>query len=499
MRGVSDLALPTPVISTADPHQGVREEVDGLEERNAPVADPPPLPTSYLRNSIQKSRYRTAHVLSSDLDADWTTRDAHSLHALVPRLGGFPPSLARWAIQKYSEPGQTVLDPFAGKGTAPLEALLIGRNAIGADAAPDAFVITHAKTSGVTHAAAADLLDVLDTSSPWSLDPVPSAVRTFFEDQTLREILALRHLLFTELGIEPGRIESLSQSRPLSHRRRVALYVMACLLGCLHGPVNWGRNKKEKRVKVAKDHHQETGLHPQETIATSLYLSVHCNHTYSASPVYVRRYCEEHGLVPPRRNVAAAVLRKSALAQKDGVPDLTGHAIYRRAESLRLRRGADLVVTSPPYFRAQTYAWDNWLRLWCLGYPDYRTVARTLLHTESVRLYYEGMRSSLRRIHQILRGPGARAVLVVGDVRTRQKGKLPFLREDERLHRYVTLEGAKSMINTSEVIADIASSEGFAVELIVNDTIPRGDRALASYLGPQQGTDIDRAVVLRRL
>src|SRR5262249_44259982 len=156
----------------------------------------------------------------------------------------------------------------------------------------------------------------------------------------------------------------------------------ACLLGCLHGPVDWTRKRREQGIGGT----DERGRSPNPD---SLYLSVHCNHTYSASPAYVREYCAEHGLTPPMRNVLESVLRKSAFVQVDPLPTRTGKALCRRAETLRLRERVQLVITSPPYFRAQSYAWDNWLRLWCLGYDDYRVVERELLYTESVQRYYE--------------------------------------------------------------------------------------------------------------
>jgi hypothetical protein len=445
-----------------------------------PLSVPPA--TTYLEDSIRKSRYRSVHVLSEDLPDGWLSRRAHSLHTLVPRLGGFPPSMARWAILEYSCPGQTVLDPFCGKGTAPLEALLTERRAIGSDAAQDAFVITHAKLSGISHERATRFLRAVDFTRQADLQSVPENVRLFFSDETLRQILVLRRAIFDTLGIQPGHVESLS-GQVLSTKRKTALYVLACLLGCLHGPVDWSRNR---------------GGATESQNSGSLYLSIHCNHTYSASPTYVRGFCARYGLTTPIRNVSASLLRKSALAQADGLPGGSGKAFCRRAELLRLRDRADLVVTSPPYFRAQTYAWDNWLRLWCLGYPDYRIVGRNLLHTDSIARYYAGMKSSLERIKSLLRGPGSRAIIVIGDVRTRTKGTASFLQDDARRTRYILNDSSKGhMINTSEIVCDIATNFGFEIELIINDSIPRRERALASFLTQHHGTDVDRAVILR--
>jgi DNA modification methylase len=44
----------------------------------------------------------------------------HSLHRLSPYIGGFPPALAHYFIRRFSDVGDTVLDPFSGGGTTPL-------------------------------------------------------------------------------------------------------------------------------------------------------------------------------------------------------------------------------------------------------------------------------------------------------------------------------------------------------------------------------------------
>ena len=44
----------------------------------------------------------------------------------------FSPQLARAAIEAFTEPGDLVLDPFVGGGTTLVEAMVLGRHAIGA-------------------------------------------------------------------------------------------------------------------------------------------------------------------------------------------------------------------------------------------------------------------------------------------------------------------------------------------------------------------------------
>jgi site-specific DNA-methyltransferase (adenine-specific) len=59
----------------------------------------------------------------------------------------FPPSIPRYFINQYTEKGDTVLDPFSGRGTTVLEACVAGRIGIGNDLNPVAFVLTKAKSN----------------------------------------------------------------------------------------------------------------------------------------------------------------------------------------------------------------------------------------------------------------------------------------------------------------------------------------------------------------
>jgi hypothetical protein len=58
----------------------------------------------------------------------------------------FSPSFVRAAIHAFSDPGDWVMDPFAGGGTTLVEALSAGRNALGVDISSLATFVCEAKT-----------------------------------------------------------------------------------------------------------------------------------------------------------------------------------------------------------------------------------------------------------------------------------------------------------------------------------------------------------------
>jgi len=67
----------------------------------------------------------------------WTSkqRAASSLHEVSYRAC-FKPQLPRFFIERLTQPGDLVYDPFMGRGTTLLEAVLLGRRAAGCDINP---------------------------------------------------------------------------------------------------------------------------------------------------------------------------------------------------------------------------------------------------------------------------------------------------------------------------------------------------------------------------
>src|SRR5439155_25153739 len=73
----------------------------------------------------------------------WTAkqRAANRLHEISYRAC-FKPQLPRFFIERLTEPGERVYDPFMGRGTTLVEAALLGRVPLGCDANPLSVVVT---------------------------------------------------------------------------------------------------------------------------------------------------------------------------------------------------------------------------------------------------------------------------------------------------------------------------------------------------------------------
>ena len=76
------------------------------------------------------------------------SRDQRSYtHAIHKYPAKFFPELPRWIVQRFSQPGELVLDPFMGSGTTNLEAMLAGRPSVGVDIDPFSRFLAGAKTT----------------------------------------------------------------------------------------------------------------------------------------------------------------------------------------------------------------------------------------------------------------------------------------------------------------------------------------------------------------
>lgn len=97
--------------------------------------------------------YGVEDKLASFFDAVCSRSPVDGLtHRFYRYPARFSPQFARAAIVAFTEPGDTVLDPFMGGGTTVVEALALGRRCIGSDLNPLAKFVARAKTTPISKA-----------------------------------------------------------------------------------------------------------------------------------------------------------------------------------------------------------------------------------------------------------------------------------------------------------------------------------------------------------
>jgi len=139
-----------------------------------------------------------------DLDLSWSeaelpererTKHVHRLH---PYHGKFIPQLVEVLLDRYLEPGDHVLDPFAGSGTTLVQALESGLDATGVDIAAFNCLLMRVKTSSYDLSElAAELEDVSVRveSLPRRRGRVSSYLREWYAPGAAAELVAFRGLI----------------------------------------------------------------------------------------------------------------------------------------------------------------------------------------------------------------------------------------------------------------------------------------------------------------
>jgi hypothetical protein len=123
----------------------------------------------------------------------WTSkqRAASSLHEVSYRAC-FKPQLPRFFIERLTEPGDLVYDPFMGRGTTLVEAALLGRVPCGCDVNPLSAVLTWSRLQPPEFSRVVRRLGELNYADVGDL---PEDLLVFYHPETLREISALRKYL----------------------------------------------------------------------------------------------------------------------------------------------------------------------------------------------------------------------------------------------------------------------------------------------------------------
>jgi hypothetical protein len=260
---------------------------------------------------------------ASPAPPEWRLRAGRTdsrLHQLAPYIGKLRPVIARQLLERFTKPGDVVLDCFSGSGTIPLEASLLGRNVLAYDSNPYAVALTRAKleapASIIQAARALERRLAKSEGRPhYAADAIPNWVQKFFHPNTLQNVLR-----FADECIE-----------------RDDQFLLACLLGILH--------------------HQRPG-----------FLSYPSSHLvpYLRDRKFPR--CDYPEMYEDRP-LAPRLLAKVRRALKEPwrrSKELEVRAAQAEIKDLALAQEVDAIVTSPPYMNALDYVRDNRLRMWFL-------------------------------------------------------------------------------------------------------------------------------------
>lgn len=303
----------------------------------------------------------------------WTAgqRQAHSIHEVSYRAC-FKAQLPEFFIGRLTKPGDVVFDPFMGRGTTPVQAALMQRQAFGNDVNPLSVLLSRPRLRPISIEAVASALRSVD----WSAGEVQREdLLAFYHPETLRKLEALRLWIAERAPLGSEDVDPVADW--------IRMVAINRLSG--HSPGFFsGRS-----------------MPPNQAVSVKAQLKIN----------------EKLGVSPPERDVAGVILKKSRTLLKDGcAPSQVRSSLHTGAAWAVPGipdASVDLTVTSPPFLDIVQYAADNWLRCWFAGIePD--AVAIDMHKTEEAWTLM--VNRVLREQARILR-PGGYVAFEVGEVR----------------------------------------------------------------------------------
>ena len=270
----------------------------------------------------------------------------HRFHSICPYFAMFPETFAEQWIKKLTQPKDTVLDPFSGRGTTALTAVLCGRKAIASDVNDVAVCLTKAKTT------------------PPSLRRLKTRIAELKEEFSLRQ-----------WGVEAGAADEFFQHGYAHKTLAQLLYLRETL--------NWKKSRVDNMIAalVLGSLHGETG--------SSRYFSNQMPRTISTKPRYSVKFWKERGLVAPERDTFKILNEMAHFRYASPLPSgdsIVLHTDMRNLPTIIDTSKTDSIrcaVTSPPYMDVTSFEEDQWLRLWFLGglpYPRKGAMSRDDRH-----------------------------------------------------------------------------------------------------------------------
>jgi hypothetical protein len=257
-----------------------------------------------------------------------------------PYYAMFPIRFADSIIKQHTAEGETVLDSFAGRGTAIFSATTLGRRGFGIEISPVGWVYAKAK-----------------------LSPAPL-------EQVEKRLI--------EIAKISNQYTDHARSLPLFFKKCFSVSVRRFLLAA-RDRLDWRRCKCDRTLMAFL----LVYLHGKEGQA----LSNQMRQTKAMSPQYAINWWAENGKNPPDLNAVEFMQQRIRWRYEKGVVEAHGSRVFlgnsvgllphleRRLHEVGIPK-AKLLLTSPPYFGVTNYHYDQWLRLWLLGFETDAYVSR---------------------------------------------------------------------------------------------------------------------------
>ncbi len=353
-------------------------------------------PDEFITHLQNFNRYGPTVVTEVDrvpylTNAFWTAqqRQGHSLHDISYRAC-FKAQLPEFFIERLTKPIDVVYDPFSGRGTTAVQAMLMNRLSLANDSNPLSAMMLEPRLRPPNPVAIEKFVQQLDLNQNDNpeggrldyADPQTIDLLTFYHPETLNQIKWLRLFLDKFKQYEPAQLMfgELS-SMP------IVLWIKMVALTRLTG--------------------HSSGYFSVRTLPPNQAVSAKAQ----------SRINQKLNQTPQPRDVKALIWKKSQQLLSDPIPEhpLPGQLFTGKAEHTPdiVDSCVDLIVTSPPFLDVVDYKADNWLRCWFAG------IDMDQVHIDSHRTVGEWeafIRRSILEFARVVR-PGGFIAFEVGEVR----------------------------------------------------------------------------------
>lgn len=247
------------------------------------------------------------------------------LHSLCSYHGKLKPSIAYHLITTFTEPGQTILDPFSGAGTIPFEAALNGRFAYALDISQLSYAISKGKISSPQLAGINRRVSELSAwleSTRTTAEDIANAnlvkfngpVGAYFHEETFAEILSARKYFASSRDGSP----------------EWAL-LLASMLHILHGNRPYALSRRSHPITPFAPTGPATYKSLIEKLSDKVYKSI--------------------------REPRPTSFTEGKCFQTDSLREWPEEV-----------NGIDALITSPPFFDSTRFYMTNWMRFWFCGW-----------------------------------------------------------------------------------------------------------------------------------
>lgn len=367
----------------------------------------------------------------------WTSgqRQASSLHEVSYRAC-FKPQLPHYFIKRFTKEGDTVYDPFGGRGTTAVEAALMGRRVISNDANPLSRILLSPRLCPPSLMEVEKRLEAIKYRKGLKAD---IDLSMFYDSETESEIVSLKRYL-------QGKSENGQEGIVDAWIRMVATNRLTG-----HSP----------------------GFFSVYTFPPNQAVSPE-----SQKKINVRRKQK-----PEYRDTKDLILRKSrSLLSKVTTEQRANlQRVYQFAHLLTddarstpaIRSGSvQLTVTSPPFLDIVEYTGDNWLRCWFNGI-DVDAISRTITMAKTIEEWSRVMGGVFKELYRVGK-PAGWVAFEVGEIRN-------------------------ATLKLEEHVIPLGINAGFSCEaVLINQQTFTKTSNLWGVKNNEAGTNSNRIVIFRR-